>query len=261
MPVPLLPALPWVGKALLGLGATLGLYPAIKKTTESAREYVQSTDFPSFNRSSTKSSSSGPAVATYEPDNHTNVLVTRPVNPYIGEEAAPISALTRTNNWDDDYWSRPSSTLENYGDFDYITGDIPVAPAPKGDDDNNKKDNNNNNNNKNNKNRNYTPWLIGSGLLYAGWQGYEGYKEREALKENEEIAKENEQSAEQLGESAGKSFKRINKNPTDSVSGTPTTTPVSKRKKSNNTGKPNNTNKSRNTNNFDDVNLGGGWGQ
>ncbi len=218
MPIPLLPALPWVGKALLGLGATLGLYPAIKKTTESAREYVQNTDFPSFNRSSTKSSS-GPAIATYEPDNHTNLLITRPISPYIGEEAAPISSLTRTNNWDDNYWSRPSSSWDT--DVDYITGDTP-APAPK-EDDNDKKGNNNNNNN---KNKNNFPWgttLTILGLTgFTGHQIYQGHKEAEERKENEEVAKKNEQSAAQLGATAGRGAVRRNDAKNDSVPSTST---------------------------------------
>ena len=93
MPGPLiLPAIPWIGKAIgIGLG-TLATYPLVKNATESVREYVQDIDLPSFNKPSIKLSSE-PAVATYEPDNHTNLLRSRSTSPYIDEEPASISSL------------------------------------------------------------------------------------------------------------------------------------------------------------------------
>ena len=228
MPIPLLPALPWIGKALIG---TLGIGYGVKSAVDNRDSYnfdfvdnikknVTTASLPLvLPYYAYKARKSRPAVATYEPDNHTNLLITKPTSPYIDEEAASISSLTRTNNWDDSYWSRPSSSWDT--DVNYVTGGTP-APAPKGNDNNN---NNNNNNNKNN-NKNGFPWgtasILGLGA-YTGWQVYQGHKDAQEQKENEEIVKKNEQSAAQLGVTAGTPVEKRNKVNNDTITGNAST--------------------------------------
>ena len=174
MPGPLiLPAIPWIGKAIgIGLG-TLATYPLVKNATESVKDYVQNTDF-SFNKPSIKLSSE-PAVATYEPDNHTNLLRSRSISPYIDEEPASISSLgvnTPGFHASDNYWNTPENityTISGAGN-----AAAPITPLQNNDDDEKRKKEDDEKKKekkklRNEKNKIRAKWLLGgTGLGFAG---------------------------------------------------------------------------------------------
>lgn len=246
MPGPLiLPALPWIGKALIGTLGTLGLYPVIKNTTESAREYVRDIDLPSFNKPSIKLSSE-PAVATHEPDNHTNLLRSRSTSPYIDDESASISSLTGIDNIGFSKQFVPGDTEAEDAILQNEISSDSSNSSPK-------KDNNKGDNNNNNKNKNYLPWILGLGTVgYVGYQGYQGYKEAEKQKEKEELTKENQRKGASLKEAAAEGAVRKKPNG-DSTSNTDYSSTSSSSNK-----KPN-TNKLNIDSMYQNKKYGGGW--
>lgn len=171
MPGPLiLPAIPWIGKAIgIGLG-TLATYPLVKNATESVREYVQDIDLPSFDRP--LKFSSEPAVATYEPDNHTNILRSKSISPYIDEEPASISSLgvnTPGFHASDNYWNMPENVVYTTNS----TSNAVTPPPQNNDDEKRKKEDDEKKKEKkklrNEKNKIRAKWLLGgAGLGFAG---------------------------------------------------------------------------------------------